>query len=409
MVTVSDIMAKIFEGTLDAVSFSSRAVVVDYKVSACFFSVFLPFFPFFFHPGMVCGVFVAQWVTDYLRGFLTGKIPVGELIVNEKSDGTWHLIKGKQKLSALLAFFSSRISIRWANGEIVRWSDSREDAWGYSQILKIQYRSSHAPPVHWRFQFLFRELEAALRNSPAANMELMEESDERCTRYVSKTENDLLGIEIPVYVMADWSNEAAIYTGIWWRMMNKPTDKHEILHMIPNVRSLKVLEPRTTMLCDRFGISTANRIPFYLMLKAYAYISGSRNVSCISSRSDLDSIALVLIKDFVNTKRRSQRSIEFKACQIKLGISNLTKIRERIFGDNRVYPVKKVTMDCFVALLVASSYLMTIDTHNTIVKSFKFSTVKRMALIGKQNNEDFNTGKKYNNLSKCIRSIIKKP
>lgn len=335
-------------------------------------------------------------------------VPFGEITVNE-TNGIWSVVKGKQKLTALLCFFLCRVTLRTSTGSKFRWDDSRSSKYGYSKLFKRKFSSQNCS-VPWRLQVWYKELEACLRESKLANNELDEESDDLCN-FISQDfelSQTLLSMDISVTVMENWPEKAAAYTGLWLRLMQNNYTKQEILYTVPRLQPLKLMEVQVGALCNSFGIDTNNKIPFFNLIKVYQYINGSKYVPSSKSEDDLEHMAHRLIQDF--SARKSDRTQKFSLLRLKLGIRHLSTIRNQILGPNKRYPVQKVTEDCFVALLTSSTFMMDVSVHDRVLICFRSRTNhQRVSILGKSRNDEFVRGLKENNLAKTIRATIQKP
>jgi hypothetical protein len=330
------------------------------------------------------------WMSTFISTMINTKAPIDPLLVNE-TNGEWKVYRGKQRMTAMMAFFLGRVPI--FHGESLKaWCSVDHPRHGWDVILQ-----DANTPV--RLKQWIQDTQSVLGQTGL---------DTSHSQMTKKQKQVVLDTLVDIQVLPGWPADAAGAFTVWSQIRHYTQTPSECVYAVPGLIKFKKLEGPVQAIARTLGIHNNNKRAFADMMRAYMYLNKTVFIPTADSPDDYDSIVNLLLKEFVILKEAGNHDAFRK---LQSGVETMVNLIRSI-ASTRITKLSSDALVCFICATCLFEKGLVIPRLHFIGRVFRASRKQRSALFsakgGARAHKLWEEGMSSKNLVKIIDAFIDK-
>ena len=371
--TLSDVKEKIFSLNVDVFPDGQRGIVANF-----------------------------DWMKSLVTTIANTHAVIEPLLVNEVGK-RFHVYKGKQRMSALFAFFTGLVPAE-INGVERYWTDHRNPPEGWSYLSDKNNVNSNGKRETARdpSELLCLWVEK-IRLYDWTEKRFEKENRALFTR---KQKDKFLKKLLDFQVLPAWPPQAAAMQVAWSEMNCFKHSGAECIYSLPGLGVFKEVEMSICRFGAKFGVENDKKRAFCDILRAYMFLRDSEQF--IPFARDVENYGAIICEiaaEFTDGKKTSERALK-AINRIADGARSLSKIGSDIKGENSSRTVKSFSSDTFACLLILAAKNKKIEDFNKAVLVFRSSAKVKLEELGHTNYYLWTKGEKEGNFALLAKAML---
>jgi hypothetical protein len=366
-ITLSDVLDKIFGGTINPYPDGQREIV-----------------------------FTPIWASSLISTLYETSAPLDIITVNSFK-GVWFIVKGKQRLSTLFLFFIGLIHVT-IKGEKYIWTRTEDPPTG-SRFLFSNNRNSDRVLSTWRSDILKRLEEFDYT---------VEDEKENCMVMPENMREHFLNRVVHFHVLPEWpSKSTALYT-VWTEMKSFKQSPSECVYSIPNLQILKKNENHFIKRAISFGLKNDKYQILTHVIRAILYKLGVKYLPFANNTREYDVIIGELNNFFVLKRFENNGVVESILTAVKLIEDLRVHIEDPSVKSKKLKNICPDIFTCFIVIASkgSSSNRDSITNKlNRAMKAFRGKVKEKKEALGANKLQLWNEGHKFGNFVTILKIL----
>jgi len=342
-----------------------------------------------------------EWMKSLVTTIANSQAVLDPLLVNQVGE-RFHVYKGKQRMSALFAFFTGLVPAE-IDGVDRYWTDHRNPPEGWGYLFDKNNVNSNGKRETAREPSEILRLWADKITASDRTEKRFRTEKRVVFREVQKEK--FLRKVLDFQVLPAWPPNAVAMQTAWSEMNCFKHSGTECMYSLPGLGALKEVEGSISRFGAKFGIENESKRVFCDILRAYMFLCDSDQF--IPFARDVDNYGTIICEvaaDFINTNKTSNAAL--KAIDILAEGARLLAKCTELKGDNSSKVVTSFSSDTFACLLILASRKKGERDFNKAIHIFRSSAKVKLEELGHANYHLWSKGEREGNFALLVRAVL---